>query len=84
MKSIHACAVLVDNKIYAWKISMTPWYTWESATMYLPMPKHKEIRLERAEFSNSSLYTDREVFEKLAPDWFKKWEIHPEFVGIKP
>jgi hypothetical protein len=82
MDKLYACAVLIDNKIWTWKVGYTPWGNWQSATMRFPMPEGKvELQVKEFTFKTGNSF---DIFGKSAPVWFSQWEIHPEFKGNMP
>jgi hypothetical protein len=82
MDKLYTCAVLIDSKIWAWKVSYTPWESWHNATMRLPMPEGKvELQIKEFTFETGNSF---DIFGKSAPEWFSQWEIHPQFKGNLP
>ena len=83
MNKLYASAVLIDNKIYAWKVGTTKWETWGHATMVIPPPVGP-IKLIINEFCYDNFKEYNRIFEVLASEWFSQWGIHEQFRGFKP
>jgi hypothetical protein len=79
---LYASAVLIDSMIWTWKVGYTPWNFWHDATMILPMPEGKvHLHVKEFTFETGNSF---DIFNKVAPEWFSQWEIHPEFKGNMP
>lgn len=68
---IYAYAILLDNKIETWKITRSDMNSVYEFKGLWKMDRISEYKLEKTHWICEN--TD-EVFNKLAPDWFRKWE----------
>lgn len=81
---VYACVLLLDGKIYNWKIGEYYWSSPYEARMRLS--DFDKIDRMKTEYKSWTVYNDEEhneVFERLAKEWFKQWEIHENHVGAK-
>lgn len=86
--TIWANVVLKDNKIVNWSVGERKWEHHFSMTRYFKVPfnfddyKDEIVQNLSWEVQNDKEHND--VFEILAPEWFRQWEIHEDFKGSKP
>lgn len=84
--NIYASVLLLDNKIYNYKIGARYWETIFDMTWRFPIHSIDTSKLtvkhEKFEVHNDKEH--EEVFNILAREWFRKWEIHKDYKGSKP
>jgi hypothetical protein len=82
---VYASVLLLDNKILNWKVGET---YWESPLfVYTSLDMWFDVDDLEARYTSWTVHTPEEhnrVFQELAPEWFKQWEIHEKFKGFKP
>lgn len=81
---VYASVLLLDDKIYNYKIGQNYW----KSPMYVTMrtsdfDKMDRMRVEYTFFEVSDSEEHSKAFDVYARDWFKQWEVHEEYVGSK-
>ena len=84
-KIIYATAVLVNGKIYQWKIGPTRPSTGLGITIRLPEGEVlTNIEQKVKEFVVHGPKEEWKVFREQALEWFRQWPLHPKHVGLAP
>lgn len=83
--TIYASVLLRDNKIINWKIGQRKWLDHMDMTRRMKLPYTKsDYDGETVESKVWEVNDDHEhsqVFEVLAKEWFKNWDIHEKHEG---
>lgn len=82
-KVVYAYAVLLDNKIANWKVCGTNYHSEKEIGGYWIFKRLNDYKLEKKCFICRNDDEWNEVFENLAPKWFKNWKHHETFRGMK-
>lgn len=83
---VNASVLLLDGKIYNWKIGNQHWETPNMVKMrFTDMHLISEGRFstENKSFTVNNEKEHSEAFEIHAREWFKNWEISDVHIGIK-
>jgi hypothetical protein len=83
---IHISVLLYEDKIWNWKVSPNKKETPSDWTMrYSDFSKIPKMACEHTSFEVTNMEANNYIFSELAPEWFRKWEVHPEsIIVIKP
>ncbi|MGG2091295.1 hypothetical protein AB1283_00830 [Bacillus sp. S13(2024)] len=82
---VYASVLLLDNKIYNWKIGQRYWDSPFSMTIRTSdMEKFSKMKTKYIHWEVNTSDEHQEVFEKHAREWFKQFEIHEEYIGSDP
>lgn len=82
---IYASVLLLDNKILQWEIGETYWVS--PLSIYISPDMWSYIDDLETKYISWTVHNSEEhnkVFQELAPEWFKQWEVHEMFRGFKP
>lgn len=82
---VFASVLLLDGKIYGWKIGDRYWDSPYEVRMKIN--DFDKLDRMRAEHTYWIVYNSKEhndVYEIHAKEWFKQWEIHEDLPGFKP
>lgn len=86
--AIYASAFLKDSKIFCWQIGEEKWDYPLEVTRIIELPYNEENhKNETIKCKSWMVNNDDEhikIFNILAPEWFKQWEIHEELYGKTP
>ncbi|MDP4158201.1 MAG: hypothetical protein Q8911_00355 [Bacillota bacterium] len=82
--SVFASVLLLDGKIENWKIGGHPKKHAGDWSNFWKLDRINDYTVEHTEFIVNNQKEHNESFERLAPEWFKKWQIASEFIGSKP
>lgn len=82
----YASALLFENKIVNWKVGSTKWRNWyDVRTDKIPKGvKHSDCYVESKTFHKSDDVSTNDIFNVLAPEFFRQWEIHDKLRGFGP
>jgi hypothetical protein len=81
---LYASVLLLDNKIENWKVVNYPKKTPEEFKGYWKMDRLNDYTCQWKRFVVNNSKEHNEVFIKLAPEWFKKWELAGDYRGYSP
>lgn len=82
---VYASVVLLDGKIYNWKVGQSCWNSaYEAKVRFSDFDKLDKMIVRHTYWVVYSPEEHQKVFEKHAKEWFKKWQIHEDHVGEKP
>lgn len=85
--TVTASVLLLDGKIYNWKIGNQIWKHPSMVKMRLEDMKYLDegrFTVENKSFTVQNPDEHEKVFTVLAREWFKNWEISEHFYGEKP
>ncbi|MED1955115.1 hypothetical protein [Brevibacillus centrosporus] len=81
---VYASVLLLDGKIYNWKIGQDHWkHPHEVKMRYSDFDKLDRMYTQYAWFEVNNDEEHNRAFEVLAREWFKQWEIHENHIGAK-
>lgn len=81
---VYASVLLLDGKIYNYKIGQNHWE--HPAEVKMRLSDFNKIDRMTVEYTYFEVNNDEEhnaAFEVLARDWFKNWEIHENYIGSR-
>ncbi|UED72129.1 hypothetical protein [Brevibacillus sp. HD3.3A] len=82
--NVYASVLLLDEKIYNYKVGGSYWKTpLEVKMRYSDFDKIDRMTVEHTYFEVNNSEEHNAAFEVLARDWFKKWEIHENHIGAR-
>jgi hypothetical protein len=81
--SLFASVLLLDNKIENWKVVNYPKKTL-SFTHYWNLDRLNDYVSFNKEWIVNNDKEHNQVFEELAPEWFKQWELADNYMWAKP
>lgn len=82
--SVFASVCLLDNKIENWKVGEHPKTHPGYFSGFWKMDKLNDYTSQYIEFVVNNDKEHHNAFVKLAPEWFKQWELVEDFIGSKP
>lgn len=82
---IYASVLLLDNKIENWKVCFNPKYSIMEWTLkdWVKFNRLDEYDTDVKEFEVLNDKQHAEVFEELAPEWFKQWKHADDYYLYK-
>lgn len=81
---VYASVLLLDGKIYNYKIGQSFWENpLEVKMRYSDFEKIDRMTVEHTCFEVNNSEEHNTAFKVLAMDWFKNWEIHELHVGSR-
>ncbi|MBD1379133.1 hypothetical protein [Metabacillus arenae] len=82
---VYASVLLLDNKIYNYKIGQHYWeYPFQVKMRYSDFDKLDKMEAKYTSFTVENDEEHENAFRIHAREWFKQWEIHKENIGSKP
>ncbi|HZG16940.1 MAG TPA: hypothetical protein VE710_18270 [Candidatus Bathyarchaeia archaeon] len=79
---VYASVLLLDGKIYNYKIGEYYWrFPGEVKMRYSDIDKLDRMTVEHTFFEVNNDIEHNRAFDVLAPEWFKNWEVHENHVG---
>lgn len=81
-KKLYASVLLLDGKIESWKVVD---YPKREPVEFKAIWKRERLNDYTAEYTSwiaNNLTENHEVFQKLAPEWFKQWSHADDYVGF--
>jgi len=79
---VYASVLLLDGKIYNYKIGQNYWeHPGEVKMRITDFHKIDRMTVEHTYFEVNNDQEHRDAFAVLAVNWFKNWEIHEDHVG---
>jgi hypothetical protein len=87
---IIASVMLLDGKIYNYRIGEHPIGDQPFGKLIRvkiseeEMEKEKLMEIETIAFEVNNVNEHRDIFNVIAREWFKTWEIHEDLVGNRP
>lgn len=82
---VYASVLLLDGKIYNWKIGQ---YHWESPfdvkMRYADFDKVDRMEVHHTSFTVNNSGEHSHAFEVLSRKWFKQWDVSDDRVGAPP
>lgn len=81
---VYASVLLLDGKIYNYKIGDSYWeHPTEAKMRYSDFKNIDRMRVEHTFFEVNNDAEHNAAFEVLATDWFKQWAVHENHVGAR-
>jgi hypothetical protein len=82
---VYASALLLNNKIYNWKIGQRYWKNPFDMTWHFPLPNNMDdFTVKTNKWMVNTPQEHEEVFQKHAREWFKQWNVHEGYIGSSP
>lgn len=82
---VYASVILLDDKIYKWKIGMNYWESAGQATLFIrSWDDFKRMESKYIAFEVNNPDEHEEAFSTKAPEWFAQWEAHEDIMGAPP
>lgn len=76
--TIYASVLLVNNKIYDWKVGQN---YWDERDLRI---KDGTVNIESTSWEVNSSEEHDQVFTIHAKEWMKQWDIHEDYNGFYP
>lgn len=81
---VYASVLLLDGKIYNYKIGQNHWeYPYEVKMRYSDFWKIDRMQTQYVKWTVEDDEQHSQVFTEYARHWFKNWEIHEDHIGRK-
>lgn len=81
---VYASVLLLDGRIEEWKIGNPPKTEPLDFKAYWKRDRLADYRAEFTEFVVNNDQEHDDAFRKLAPEWFRQWELAEDFHGSPP
>ncbi|UUV46038.1 hypothetical protein [Bacillus phage vB_BanS-Thrax3] len=82
---VYASVLLLDGKIYNWKIGNRYWESPFHVKMrYADFDKIDRMEVHHTSFTVNNSTEHSYAFEVLSRKWFKQWDIHEDRLGAPP
>lgn len=81
---VYASVLLLDGKIYNYKIGEDYWkHPLEVKMRFSDFEKIDRMTVEHTYFEVNNVEEHNAAFKVLAREWFKSWEIHEDHIGAR-
>ena len=81
---VYASVLLLDGKIETWKTGNPPKKEPMEFSNYWKLDRMKDYTCEYVGFEVNNDQEHDDAFRKLAPEWFRQWELAVDFHGSPP